>query len=145
MISPSSDARHRSRAIASISIIEVVGFPQDKRYKNIYLFILCMYIYLLYLSSLLLQSCLSLAHTFVLKKKKKRMKEHSHPSLCIHAFASLHAARKNASPTTSSRSPFSLSFSLHSPSPMVLGVLTKKRAARERVPKHLTSNNEKQE
>jgi len=51
-----------------------------------------MYIYLLSLSSLLLQSRLSLAHAFVLKKKKK----HSHSS-CMHAFAFLLAKKKRIS------------------------------------------------
>lgn len=61
-----------------------------------------MYIYLLSLSSLLLQSRLSLAHAFVLKKKRKR-KRNTRILPRARTRTPLHSLKENASPTTSSR------------------------------------------
>lgn len=126
-----------------LPVISKSSISRSKRYKNIYLFIfMCIYISSLSLSSLLLQSRLSLARAFVLRKEEeKKRRKKTHPSPCTHTFVSVLAKRRRVSATASPRSSRSR---FHTQHPHLRGSVQRSRAARERVPKRLTSNNGKQ-
>lgn len=110
-ISPLSDARRRSRSIAVDRKhlgYQSVDFPRDKKYKNIYLFILCVYISLI--SFFASPSVPLVSRTHICTKKRKR-NTRILPRACIRS--SLYSLKEDASPTTSSHL-FSLSYSLSS-------------------------------
>lgn len=66
-----------------------VVFSRNKGYKNIYLFVLYVYIYLLYISFFASPSVPLVSRIRICTKKKKH-----HPSPCTRAFASLLTKKK---------------------------------------------------
>lgn len=101
--------KHRVGRAATIAIDrERLGYrgddcPRDKRYKNIYLFIYCMYIYISLISFFASPSVPLVSRTRICTKKKKKRKRNTRILPRARTRTPLHSLKENASPTTSSR------------------------------------------